>query len=127
MSKPNRTSPSFAALVQAYFAEYLTQQRALSPQTIAAYRDALVLFLQFAQSQLGKAPVAMTLLEITPDLITAFLNHLEQQRHNCVRSRNARLAHLCQPCPACRVFSMSWSFCAAGLVTTFAKPQSEDR
>jgi len=94
MSKPARTSPSFAALVQAYFAEYLTQQRALSPQTIAAYRDALVLFLEFAQSQLGKAPVAMTLLEITPDLITAFLNHLEQQRHNCVRSRNARLAAL---------------------------------
>jgi site-specific recombinase XerD len=31
---------------------------------------------------------------MTPDLITAFLNHLEQQRHNCVRSRNARLAAL---------------------------------
>lgn len=31
---------------------------------------------------------------MTPELITAFLNHLEQQRHNCVRSRNARLAAL---------------------------------
>jgi site-specific recombinase XerD len=80
--------------VQAYFAEYLIQQRALSPQTVAAYRDAMVLFLQFAQSRLGKAPVAMTLAEMTPKLITAFLNHLEQQRHNCVRSRNARLAAL---------------------------------
>lgn len=94
MSKSAQTPPSFATLVQAYFAEYLTQQRALSPQTIAAYRDAMVLFLEFAQSQLGKAPVAMTLLEITPDLITAFLTHLEEQRHNCVRSRNARLAAL---------------------------------
>jgi site-specific recombinase XerD len=94
MRKPTRTPPSFATLVQAYFAEYLTQQRALSPQTIAAYRDALVLFVEFAQSQLGKAPVAMTLVEITPDLITAFLNHLEQPRHNGVRSRNARLAAL---------------------------------
>ena len=70
MRKPAQTSPSFATLVQTYFTEYLTQQRALSPQTIAAYRDALVLFLEFAQSQLGKAPVAMTLLEITPELIT---------------------------------------------------------
>jgi site-specific recombinase XerD len=94
MTKPASPAPSFAALVQAYFAEYLTQQRALSPQTVAAYRDAMVLFLQFAQSQLGKAPVAMTLAEMTPELITAFLNHLEQQRHNCVRSRNARLAAL---------------------------------
>lgn len=94
MRKPTQTPPSFATLVQAFFVEYLTQQRALSPQTIAAYRDALVLFLGFAQSQLGKAPVAMTLGKITPELITAFLDYLEQQRHNCVRSRNARLAAL---------------------------------
>ena len=94
MRKPTPTPPSFATLVQAFFVEYLAQQRALSPRTIAAYRDALVLFLEFAQSQLGKAPVAMTLGEITPELITAFLDHLEQQRHNCVRSRNARLAAL---------------------------------
>ena len=48
MSKQTKSSPSFAALVQAYFAEYLTQQRALSAQTIAAYRDGFVLFLGFA-------------------------------------------------------------------------------
>ena len=94
MSKPATTPPSFATLVQAYFAEYLTQQRALSPQTIAAYRDAFVLFLEFAQDRLGKAPTAIALTDMTPELITAFLNHLEQQRHNCVRSRNARLAAL---------------------------------
>jgi site-specific recombinase XerD len=94
MSKPAQTPLSFPALVQNYFAEYLPKQRALSPRTVAAYRDALVLFLEFAQAQLGKAPVAMTLAELTPELIGAFLNHLEQQRHNCVRSRNARLAAL---------------------------------
>ena len=94
MSKHATTPPSFATLVQAYFAEYLPQQRALSPQTIAAYRDAFVLFLEFAQDRLGKAPTAIALADMTPELITAFLNHLEQQRHNCVRSRNARLAAL---------------------------------
>ncbi len=94
MNNPCKMPPSFASLVQMYFAEYLTQQRALSPQTIAAYRDAFVLFLEFAQSQLDKLPTAITLSDMTPDLIMAFLNHLEQQRHNCVRSRNARLAAL---------------------------------
>ena len=59
MSKP-ATPPSFATLVQAYFADYLTQQRALSPQTVAAYRDAFVLFLAFAQCRLGKSPTTMT-------------------------------------------------------------------
>ena len=43
MSRPTRTAPppTFAALVQAFFAEHLTQQRAMSPRTVAAYRDAL--------------------------------------------------------------------------------------
>lgn len=94
MSKRAKLPPSFAALVQAYFAEYLTQQRALSAQTIAAYRDGFVLFLNFTESRLGKSPVAMALADITPELIIAFLDHLERQRHNSVRSRNARLAAL---------------------------------
>ena len=94
MSKQTKSPPSFAALVQAYFAEYLTQQRALSAQTIAAYRDGFVLFLGFAESRLGKSPMVITLADITPDLIMAFLDHLEHQRRNCVRSRNARLAAL---------------------------------
>lgn len=94
MSKQPKTPPSFAALVQAYFAEYLTQQRALSAQTIAAYRDGFVLFLDFAESRLGKSPATMALADITPELIMAFLDHLERQRRNSVRSRNARLAAL---------------------------------
>ncbi|HTP07448.1 MAG TPA: tyrosine-type recombinase/integrase [Anaerolineae bacterium] len=94
MSKHATAPPSFPALVQAYFADYLPQQRALSAQTIAAYRDAFVLFLKFAESRLGKSPAMMALADITPDLIMAFLDDLETQRHNSVRSRNARLAAL---------------------------------
>ena len=92
--KQPKAPPSFAALVQTYFAEYLIQQRALSPQTVAAYRDAFVLFLNFAESRLDKLPTAMALADITPALIIAFLDHLERQRHNSVRSRNARLTAL---------------------------------
>jgi site-specific recombinase XerD len=94
MRKQPKVPPSFPALVQAYFTEYLTQQRALSAQTIAAYRDGFVLFLGFVESRLGKSPNAITIADITPDMIIAFLNHLERQRHNSVRSRNARLAAL---------------------------------
>lgn len=92
MSKCAKSPPSFPALVQSYFGEYLTQQRALSPQTIAAYRDGFVLFLEFAEERLGKSPAVMVLTDITPELIMAFLDHLERRRHNSVRSRNARLA-----------------------------------
>jgi len=91
---PPAAAPSFAALVQAFFAEHLTQHRALSSRTVAAYRDAFLLFLSFAQTYLGKSPQALTLNDITPASILAFLDHLEHRRHNTVRTRNARLAAL---------------------------------
>lgn len=87
-------SPSFPSLVQSFFTEYLVAQRAMSPRTVACYRDGLVLFLGFASRQLGKPPNDLQLTDIDPDLILAFLSHLEQQRHNCVRSRNLRLTAL---------------------------------
>jgi Site-specific recombinase XerD len=86
--------PSFASLVQQFFTDYLVTQRALSPCTVASYRDALMLFLDFAHQRLRKAPTALRLADIEPDLILAFLDHLEQQRHNTVRSRNLRLTAL---------------------------------
>lgn len=93
-SSTPRTAPSFAALVQSFFTEYLTQQRAMSPRTVATYRDAFVLFLDFATVRLHKQPTTMGLQDITPALILAFLDHLERDRGNSVRTRNARLAAL---------------------------------
>ena len=86
--------PSFASLVQQFFTQYLPTQRAVSPRTIASYRDAMLLFLAFVEQSIGKAPSAIRLADIGPDLILAFLDHLEQQRRNSVRSRNLRLTAL---------------------------------
>ena len=85
---------SFASLVQQFFTEYLVAQRAVSPRTVASYRDALMLFLSFAQKRLRKAPTTLQLTDIEPALILAFLDDLEEQRHNTVRSRNLRLTAL---------------------------------
>jgi site-specific recombinase XerD len=81
-------------LVQQFFTEYLVTQRAVSPRTVASYRDALMLFLDFASRKLGQEPTAMRLADIQPELILAFLDHLEKDRHNSVRSRNLRLTAL---------------------------------
>ena len=94
LTKLTAAPPTFPALVQAFFAEHLTQQRALSPRTVATYRDAFMLFLDFAQAHCAKSPTTIKLTDLTPELILAFLDHLEQERHNTVRSRNARLAAL---------------------------------
>ena len=42
------------ALVQQFFTEYLVAQRALSPRTVACYRDAMTLFLGFAAQHAGQ-------------------------------------------------------------------------
>jgi site-specific recombinase XerD len=87
-------APSFPALVQQFFTDYLLAQRAVSPNTIASYRDAMLLFLEFAHERLGKLPTELTLADLEPDLILAFLEDLEQRRNNSVRSRNLRLTAL---------------------------------
>jgi integrase/recombinase XerD len=88
------SAPSFATLVQRFFAEHLLHHRAVSPQTVAAYRDMFQLLLRFAERQIGKAPTAVSLVDIDEKLVLAFLDHLEQARGNSARSRNARLAAL---------------------------------
>ena len=93
-NKATPAPPSFPALIQTFFAEYITQQRALSPCTVSAYRDTFMLFLDFTTKHCGKSPASMKLADVTPEVIRAFLDHLEQDRHNTVRSRNARLAAL---------------------------------
>jgi site-specific recombinase XerD len=85
---------SFASLVQQFFTEYLVAQRAVSSLTVACYRDALMLFLAFSSQRLKKTASSLKLNDIKPDLILAFLDHLERERHNAVRSRNLRLTAL---------------------------------
>jgi integrase/recombinase XerD len=83
---------SLATLLQAFFLERLIAQRNASPQTVAAYRDSFRLLLEFAHQHVGKAPERLELNDIDAPLVLAFLDHLERDRHNTIRSRNARLA-----------------------------------
>jgi site-specific recombinase XerD len=88
------TTPSFSTLLQRFFVEHLGRHRAVSPCTIAAYRDTFRLLLSFAEAKIGKAPIALALVDVDTRLILSFLDHLEKERRNSVRSRNARLAAL---------------------------------
>jgi site-specific recombinase XerD len=93
MPKPT-TAPSFALLVQRFFTEHLTHHRAVSPRTVAAYGDTFRLLLQFAERHTGKSPTSLKLVDLDAELVLAFLDHLERERKNGPRSRNARLAAL---------------------------------
>jgi integrase/recombinase XerD len=83
---------SLAPLLEAFFTERLVRQRQASPHTIAAYRDAFRLLLRFAEKRLSKAPCDLLLTDLDASFVSAFLDHLENDRGNTARSRNARLA-----------------------------------
>lgn len=83
---------TLAPLLEAFFTERLLRQRRASPHTVAAYRDTFRLLLRFAQLRLAKPPSQLLLNDIDVALVSAFLDHLENQRHDSIRTRNARLA-----------------------------------
>ena len=78
--------------LEAFFTERLIGQRRASPHTIAAYRDTWRLLLGFAATRTGTSPCRLDIADLDAPMISAFLDHLEHQRGNTIRSRNARLA-----------------------------------
>jgi integrase/recombinase XerD len=83
---------TFQSLLQGFFTDRLLRQRQASPHTIAGYRDTFRLLFRFSADQLGKAPSTLRTEDFQPAFIGRFLEHLEQQRRNSSRTRNARLA-----------------------------------
>ena len=83
---------ALAPTLQAFFTDRLTRERHASPHTIAAYRDTMRLLLAFAEQRVAKRPSRLELDDLDANLVGAFLDHLEQERGNSVRTRNARLA-----------------------------------
>lgn len=83
---------ALAPVMEGFFTERLIGQRRASPHTVASYRDTFRLLLRFAQRHTGKAPSKLDLEDFDAVRIGAFLDHLERERHNSVRTRNNRLA-----------------------------------
>lgn len=84
----------FPALLQKFFTDYLRRQRQVSPHTVAAYRNAFRLLLHFAAARLGRPPSRLMLSDLDAGFLCEFLDHLQTERDNSSRSRNARLAAL---------------------------------
>ena len=83
---------ALAPVLQAFFTDRLARQRHASPQTVADYRDTWRLLLAFAAAKTGKQPSQFDLGDLDAPLTGAFLDHLEADRGNSARTRNARLA-----------------------------------
>jgi site-specific recombinase XerD len=83
---------ALAPTLEAFFTQRLAGQLQASPHTVAAYRDTFRLLLRHAQARTGKKPSQLDLADLDAPAISAFLDHLEHDRGNAIRTRNARLA-----------------------------------
>ena len=77
--------------ITAFLRQRLGVERAASPHTCDTYAYAFQLLFTFASRKLGIPPSALQIEHIDAPLVLAFLEHLQSDRGNAPRSRNARL------------------------------------
>jgi len=87
-------TPELEPWLQRFFREYLIAQRNVSPATVTAYRDTFRRLFSFLKKRRLKRHEALPLDQLAPDLVVGFLDHLERERGNTIRTRNARFAAL---------------------------------
>jgi site-specific recombinase XerD len=85
--------PLFDA-VEAFFVDHLQLARGCSQCTLKSYRDTLRLLFEYAARVRSVSADRLRIVDFDADLILAFLNHLEEGRHNRISTRNCRLAAL---------------------------------
>jgi len=80
-----------APALQRYFTDYAHAQRDLSPNTIAAYRDTWRLLIKHMTATTNVHAGKLELDMLDAQAVSGFLDHLQAQRGNSARTRNARL------------------------------------
>jgi Phage integrase, N-terminal SAM-like domain len=81
-----------APTLEAFFTQHMAGHRQASPRTIGSYHDTWRLFLGYALEKTGTSPAGLDIAAIDAGLVSGFLAHLEADRANTARTRNARLA-----------------------------------
>jgi site-specific recombinase XerD len=78
--------------IEAFLREHLGHHRGASQHTCDSYASSFQLLFEFAAKKLKMAPSALTLEQLNAELISAFLENLEDVRRNSPETRNIRLA-----------------------------------
>jgi integrase/recombinase XerD len=78
--------------IRRFLMEHVCSERNLSRNIQASYRDTMVLLLPFVGGKEGKSVDQLTVDDLSAETIRLFLQHLEQDRHCSIATRNQRLA-----------------------------------
>ena len=83
---------ALAPHIGSFLQEYLPRDRRASRHTTDTYAYSFQLLVQYAAERLQTRPCLIEIEDLTVQLILDFLDYLEQERGNTVRTRNVRLA-----------------------------------
>jgi integrase/recombinase XerD len=86
------TKTDFAKYLSRYLSAYLPHERNVSPNTIAAYRDSFVVFINYMKDEKHVKLDKLSLDSITKENVISFLNWLINSRGYNISTRNCRLA-----------------------------------
>ncbi len=81
-----------AHTLQTFFTDHLPRLRGMSPHTIHSYRDCFTLLLRFIAAKKKIEVIDLDIKDLSVDCVVAFLQMLEDNRHNSTATRNVRLA-----------------------------------
>ena len=85
---------TFSHLTTRFFTSFLGRERGLSNNTIASYRDCMLLLIDYACKRFAVEVERLAMDMFTREFILDFLDHLEEERKNSAATRNQRLAAL---------------------------------
>src|SRR5260370_35040340 len=78
--------------VRRFLSEHLVHERGVSRNTQQSYRDTFCLFLPFVAAHRKTAVDKLVIDDLSPNIVSDFLLHLEQARRCSVPTRNQSLA-----------------------------------
>src|SRR3546814_1387159 len=83
---------ALASHLTAYFVDHLPRHCGASAHTVATYAHSFTILVRFAAEHRRCRPIDLQVEDLDPDLISTFLDHIENGRQNSISTRNARLA-----------------------------------
>lgn len=84
----------FSYYLSKFLGSYLVVERNMSSNTIKSYKKVFQIFIDYLVNARGMTLNNITFKNITRDIVLDFLNYLEEEKENSIRTRNQRLASI---------------------------------
>ena len=83
---------NFSYYLSHFLKEYLVVERNMSPKTIRSYKTTFQMLITYFVEEKNMKLTDITFENVTKEMILDFLNYLEEEKKNSIRTRNQRLA-----------------------------------